>query len=98
MLLMDGAVALVGASESMPWTYWLIRNLVDHGHTGPIWPVNPRQAQVHGRPAFADLAALPGVPDAAVCLLRPDLAEAAIDDLVGRGTGTIVLVSNGFRE
>ncbi|MGY1806970.1 acetate--CoA ligase family protein [Blastococcus sp. SYSU D00669] len=93
-----GAVALVGASESMPWTYWLVRNLADHGFTGAVWPVNPRQSQVHGLPAFASIADLPAAPDVGVCLLRPELAEDAVEQLLGRGVRTIVLISNGFRE
>jgi acetate---CoA ligase (ADP-forming) len=91
-------VALVGASEEMPWTYWLIRNLAEHGYSGPVWPVNPRREQVHGLTAYPSLADLPGVPSAAVCLLRPDLAETAIDQLVELGTRVVVLISNGFRE
>ncbi len=61
-----GGVALIGASESMPWTYWLLRNLEDQGHTGEVWPVNPRQREVHGRPAYASVDALPSVPETAV--------------------------------
>ena len=94
----DAGIALVGASESMPWSYWIIRNLETYGYTGPIWPVNPRQQQVHGKPAFPSIDALPGAPSIGVCLLRPDLAESAINEFLALGVRTIVLISNGFRE
>jgi acyl-CoA synthetase (NDP forming) len=93
-----GPVAIVGASESMPWSYWLIRNLEGHGFTGPIWPVNPNHPQVHGRSAFPKVGDLPGAPASGVCLLRPDLAEPAVSELLEAGCQTVVLVSNGFRE
>lgn len=92
------AIAIVGASDNTPWTYWLHRNLRDHGFTGEIWPVNPRQPEVVGLPTFDKIAALPGVPGLAVCVVSPQRAEEAVAELVELGTREIVLVSNGFRE
>lgn len=96
--LTGGPVVIVGASESMPWSYWLIRNLEGHGFSGPVWPVNPNHPQVHGRTAFAKISDLPGPAGSGVVLVRPDLAESAVSELLEAGCQTVVLVSNGFRE
>ncbi|MCG6889367.1 MAG: CoA-binding protein, partial [Gammaproteobacteria bacterium] len=35
------------------------------GFEGDIWPVHPTKQEVHGVKAYASIADLPGVPDAA---------------------------------
>ncbi|GGL94691.1 acetate--CoA ligase family protein [Nakamurella endophytica] len=92
-------VAVVGASENgIPWTEWLLGSLAKHGHTGPVWMVNPRRAAVHGRATVPDVASLPGVPEVAAVMTGADVAVAQIEQLVDLGCRRIMVVSNGFAE
>src|SRR5437763_15563440 len=66
-LLNPGSVALIGASDrphSVGAT--VMRNLLQGGFAGPIWPVNIRRPEVPGRPAYRPVAELPDVPELAV--------------------------------
>jgi acyl-CoA synthetase (NDP forming) len=65
------SVALIGASDrpgSLGAT--LLGNLKGGGFRGPIYPVNPKHAQVGGLKAYAGVSQLPEVPDLAVISLR----------------------------
>lgn len=94
----NGAIAVVGASESTLWTYWLLHNLEEYHYPGEIWPVNPRRDTVYGRSCVPSVAALPGVADTAVLITSPDRAVAACTELVAAGTTRLLVVSDGFRE
>jgi acyl-CoA synthetase (NDP forming) len=98
-LFFPRSCAVVGASEregSLPGA--VLRNLVRGGFPGEVYPVHPKAASVHERRAYADLDALPAVPELALIGIAPDAAEAAIDVLLERGTRAFVLLTAGFGE
>lgn len=92
------SLAIVGASESTLWTYWLLRNLREYAFPGDIWPVNPNRAAVYGVPCVPSVADLPSTPDLAVLITNPDRAVDAATALIDRGTPELIVVSDGFRE
>jgi hypothetical protein len=53
---------------------------------------------IHGRDTYADLAALPGTPEAAAVMTSADVALQQIEQLIAMGTKRIMVVSNGFGE
>jgi len=48
--------------------------------------------------AYATLSDIPYVLDLAMIILPPNLAAAAVDEAIGKGTKEIVIVSAGFKE
>ena len=55
------SIAVVGASnDPTKRGYQAIRRLLADGFPGPIYPVNPRQAEILGLQAYPDVAAVPG--------------------------------------
>jgi acetyltransferase len=93
------SVAVIGASDR-PHSVGaaLMRNLTQGGFEGPVVPVNPRAAAVHGIMAYKDVASLPIVPDLAVIATPPDTIAPLVDELGRRGTRAAVILTAGFAE
>jgi acetyltransferase len=98
-LFNPGSVALVGASaraHSVGAT--VMRNLLEGGFAGPIWPVNIKRAEVAGRRAYRTVAELPGAPDlAVVCTPAPSI-PSVIAELGRRGTRAAIVISAGLEQ
>ncbi len=93
------SVALIGASEREgSLGAVLLRNLMQGGFKGQIWPVNPKRATVQGLRAWPDMASLPQAPDLAV-ICTP---AAAVVDLIGalgeRGTRAVIVITAGLKQ
>lgn len=96
-LLAPRSVALVGASDrpgSVGAT--VMRNLVNGGFDGPVWPVNLRHARVAGRNAYARVADLPAVPELAVICTPAATVPQVISELGECGTRAAVVISAGL--
>src|SRR5512144_891999 len=91
------SIALIGA-DSTPRSVGavLARNLFAGGFDGPVMPVHPRDAAVHGVLAYRSVAELPVIPDLAVIASPPEDVPGLIADLGARGTRAVVVVSAGF--
>jgi acetyltransferase len=96
-LFRPGSIALIGASESQGSVgSTVMRNLLDAGFTGPIWPVNPKHAVVAGRAAYAHVADLPAAPDLAVICTPPGAVPGLVAELGERGTRAAVVLTAGL--
>src|SRR6516225_111914 len=93
------SVAVIGASDK-PHSVGsaLMTNLIRAGFSGPIIPINPHAAAVHGIMAYKDVASLPITPDLAVIATLPDTIPALMSELGGRGTRAAVILTAGFAE
>jgi acetyltransferase len=92
------SVALVGASNE-PGSVGLIvaENLLAGGFAGPVWFVNPRHAEIAGRPCHPDVAALPAAPDLAILATPPQTIPQLVAELGARGTRAAVVITAGVR-
>lgn len=98
-LLSPRAVTVIGASnDSRKWGGSLMRNLIDGGFPGPIYPVNGRGGTVCDLPAFASVAGLPEVPDLALVAVKAPLVNAALEQCGERGIRAALVVAAGFSE
>jgi acyl-CoA synthetase (NDP forming) len=93
------SIAVIGASNTPgKWGYIYTRNLRDSGYEGKIYPVNPRETQVLGFPAYARLHDIPSAVDLALILLQPPLVQAAVQECLHKSVGAIVVITAGFGE
>jgi acetyl-CoA synthetase len=90
---------VVGANDR-PGSYGdiVLQNLARAGFEGPVWGVNPRREEVHGRRCFPTVAELPEPVDAVVVAIPAAGVPAVIGDAVARGCGGAVVISAGFGE
>jgi acetate---CoA ligase (ADP-forming) len=76
----------------------VLRNLDRAGFAGEVWGVNPRRANVHGRPCVPSVKDLPEPVDAVVIAIPAAGVPAVISDTASRGCGGAVVISAGFGE
>ena len=98
-ILRPRSLALVGASSRPDaLSGRLLGNLAAAGYAGPVYPINPKAAEIRGLRCYASLGACPAAPDLAVLMVPRDAAIAAVDECVAVGVGGIVVITAGFRE
>ncbi|WP_151082828.1 acetate--CoA ligase family protein [Nocardioides cynanchi] len=68
------------------------------GYTGEIWPVHPGRERLGGIACFPDLAALPGVPDAAFVAVNRERTVEVVGELARLGVGGVVCHASGYAE
>jgi acetyltransferase len=90
------SVVLIGASPQAGSVGNIIAaNLAAGGFKGPVWHVNPKYAEIDGRPCFKSVADLPAAPDLAVIATPPATIPKLIDDLGRKGTRAVVIITAG---
>ena len=96
-LLKPRSTALLGASDRPGGVGAVMtRNLVQGGFKGDIWLVNPKHNRVGGAACYANVTALPGIPDLAVIATPPDTIPALIDELGRMGCRAAVVITAGI--
>ncbi len=98
------SVAVVGASRGLTATgapklgTAAMKNLVEHGFTGAIHPVNPRETEIMGRRCVPTVAAIAGEVDVAVIVVPAEACIAALRDCAAKGVKAAIVMSAGFAE
>jgi acetyl coenzyme A synthetase (ADP forming)-like protein len=91
-------VAVVGASrERGKIGAEIFHNLAD-GYRGRLVPVNPKAAEILGRPCYPRITDVPGPVDLAVIAIPTEHVAAAVDDCVAKGVAGVVVITAGFSE
>lgn len=98
-LLRPRAIAVIGASaEPGKIGNSVIRNLIDGGYSGRIYPVNPRAQEVLGLPCRASVADIEDEVDVAIFAIPAALVAQGLAEVGARGIPTAVLIPSGFAE
>ncbi|WP_232664897.1 acetate--CoA ligase family protein [Pseudonocardia sp. TRM90224] len=98
-LMHPRAVAVIGASnETGKIGNSVMRNLVDGGYAGEIYPINPKADEVLGRKAYAKIGDVPGDVDVAVFAVPAKFVVGAVREVGAKGVPVAVLIPSGFAE
>jgi acyl-CoA synthetase (NDP forming) len=93
------SVAVVGASNKPgKWGFGIMHNIINGGYEGAVLPVNRRGGSILGKTAFPSVPDLPQGPDLALIVVPPAQVVPALKDLAGKGTGSVVIITGGFKE
>ncbi|MFF0270053.1 acetate--CoA ligase family protein [Kribbella sp. NPDC004536] len=93
------AVAVIGASnEDGKIGNSVMKNLVNGGYAGDIYPVNPRGGEVLGLKAFPSISEVPGDVDVAVFAVPAKFVGAALEQCGQKGVAGAILIPSGFAE
>ena len=93
------SIAFIGASNSpAKWGCIVLKNLMNGGFEGKIFPVNPKEREIQGLKAYGHIRDIPETPDLAVIVIPPPAVPQAISDCVGKGIRAGLIITAGFAE
>jgi acetyl coenzyme A synthetase (ADP forming)-like protein len=98
-LLTPRSVAVIGASRSSATVgYQVLRNLLDGGFAGPVYPVNPGAEHVASVKAYPTVLDIPGPVDLAVVAVPAATVFDVVRQCAAKGVAGLVVLSAGFGE
>jgi acetate---CoA ligase (ADP-forming) len=98
-LMAPRSIAVLGASPRKgAHGNSVIRNLLQFGFCGDIYPIHPSAEEVLGFKTATELAALPIVPDCVVVCLSADKVIGALEQAAAFGIRAGVIYASGFAE
>ena len=93
------SVCLIGATDregSVGCT--VMRNLVQGGYKGRVFPVNPKRSELFGSRCYPSIGAIPEPVDLAVVVTPAVTVPGIIAECVDARAAAAVVISAGFRE
>lgn len=94
-----GSVAVIGASSNPAKVGGMIvRNLLDSGFAGAVYPVNVRGGKIQGLDAYASVEEIGRPVDLAVICVKAPLAPAEMEKVGRAGCRRAIVITAGFRE
>jgi len=93
------SVAVVGVSRK-PGSIAreILRNLLDGGFEGPVFPVNPSATVVSSMKCYARVSAIPDPVDLAILCVPADRVLPVVRDCGRKGVRGLVVITAGFKE
>jgi acetyl coenzyme A synthetase (ADP forming)-like protein len=93
------SVAVVGASRNpFKFGYSLLKNLLDLGFKGQVYPVNPNAEKILGLKAYPRVDAIKGDLDLAIIIVPAAKVPEIMIDCASKHVKGVVICSSGFRE
>lgn len=92
-------VAIIGASANpRKLSHGILRNLVNSTYAGGVYPVNPNESEILGKPCFKDISAVPDPVDLAVMIVPAPATPEILTACGERGIRGVIIISGGFKE
>jgi acyl-CoA synthetase (NDP forming) len=93
------AVAIIGAStKDLSIGNRVLKNLLDFGYKGPIYPINPQADEVRGVKAYKTILDAPDGIDVVHMVIPNKMVPQAVTDCGKKGVKAIIINSAGFKE
>jgi acetyl coenzyme A synthetase (ADP forming)-like protein len=93
------AVAVIGASgEAGKIGNSVMKNLINGGYKGTIYPINPSADEIMGKKAYKSVKDVPGVIDVAVFAIPAKFVAQALVECGEKKIPGAVLIPSGFAE
>ena len=93
------AIAVIGASnEAGKIGNSVMKNLINGGYQGTIYPIHPKEAEIMGLKAYKSVKDIPGEIDTAVFAIPAKLVAGALKECGEKKIAGAVLIPSGFGE
>lgn len=93
------SVAVIGASaDPRKLGHTVLKNIVDGGFKGRIYPINPKGGEILGLKAYRSILDVPDEVDLAVIIVPAKFVPGVMEDLGKKGVKAAVIITGGFRE
>ncbi|BAO89366.1 acetate--CoA ligase family protein [Caballeronia cordobensis] len=98
-IMKPDAVAVIGASnEDGKIGNSVMKNLINGGYQGAIYPIHPKADEIMGRKAYKSVKDVPGVIDVAVFAIPAKFVAQALVEVGEKKIPGAVLIPSGFAE
>ncbi len=93
------SIALIGASgEEKKLGHYILKNLLESGFQGKVFPVNPKHTELMGVPCFSSVTDIPSAIDMVVIVTPAATVPALAEECGKKKVKTLVVISAGFGE
>ncbi|MGD1995224.1 MAG: acetate--CoA ligase family protein [Anaerolineae bacterium] len=93
------SVAVIGAStKELSIGNRIVKNLLEFGFKGPIYPVNPKADEIQGIKAYPSILEVPTDVDVVHIVIPARFVPQAIEDCGKKGVKFVILNGGGFAE
>ena len=93
------SIAVVGASRRVTHVgYGILKNLVEQGYAGEIFPINPNAEEILGQKCFPNLSAIGKAVDLAIFVVHPADVQIAMLEAVKIGIKSAIVITAGYKE
>jgi len=98
-LLYPESIAVVGASSNPQKVgNAVLKNILDGGFEGPVYPINPKSKTILGVKCYPSLLDVPNNIDSAVIVVNRDIVIPIIKDCSKKDVKAAIVISSGFGE
>ena len=98
-LFRPNKVAVIGASsKELSIGNRVIKNLIDFGFKGDIFPINPKAEEIRGLKAYNSISDCPDGIDVVHMVIPAKFVPQAVEDCGKKGVKHIIINSGGFSE
>ena len=98
-IMEPSAVAVIGASaEDGKIGNSVMRNLIDGGYEGDLYPVHPKADQILGHQCYPSIVDIPGNVDIAIFCIPAQFVAGVIAECGQKRVSGAILIPSGFAE
>ncbi|MDE0207394.1 MAG: acetate--CoA ligase family protein, partial [Candidatus Tectomicrobia bacterium] len=98
-IMQPDAVAVIGASpEEGKIGNSVMKNLINGGYQGEIYPIHPRAEEILGRRCYASVTDVPSEIDIAIFCIPARFVAGVLAEVGEKGIPGAVLIPSGFAE
>lgn len=98
-IMRPDTVAVIGASsEDGKIGNSVMKNLINGGYQGKIYPIHPKAEEIMGMTAYKSVLDVPGNVDVAVFAIPAKFVAQALEEVGKKGIPGAVLIPSGFAE
>lgn len=93
------SIAVIGASTEVGSVgNDIVRNLVEQGFSGAIYPVNPKANELYGLPCVPSISVLSESVELVVIAVPANIVPLVLRESGEKGASAAIVISAGFRE
>ncbi len=93
------SVAIVGASSKPEKIgHQILKNIVEGGFSGGIYPINPKEPEILGCKAFTSVLDVEGEIDLAIVSVPAPFVKATMEECAKKKVKAIAVITSGFGE
>jgi len=93
------SVAIVGASQQKGKVgYEILRNMIDAGFEGNIFPINPKAQSIEGLKCHPDVESIGETPDLVIIIIPAKIVPTIMQQCAKIGVKSVIIITAGFKE